>query len=204
LFLSVILAVNACSSPDSLEVVVWPSARIGACLLSRRSPRGPRPIRPREQANARNYPSACLSKIIDCFNDMYRVPDDAFPCLSLLAEVLASVSLPGSLDLVSRLLENFNNVVYSTTSTDVDIIYIEQSIMSAVEHSAEKVTVRGFVASDKRTIEKFPRRLQILLPVRSAWISSCILFVVGWTPSNSSAVQCYDPTVVADNPQTFN
>ncbi|KAJ7881538.1 hypothetical protein B0H14DRAFT_2565770 [Mycena olivaceomarginata] len=67
-------------------------------------------------------------------------PDDAFPCLSLLAEVLASVSLPGSLDLVSRLLENFNNVVYSITSTDVDISYIEQSIMSAVEHSAEKIT----------------------------------------------------------------
>ncbi|KAJ7301607.1 hypothetical protein DFH08DRAFT_647463, partial [Mycena albidolilacea] len=67
------------------------------------------------------------------------VPDDAFPCLSLLPEVLASVSLPGSLDLVSRLLENFNNVVYSTTSTDVDISYIEQSIMSAVEHSAEKI-----------------------------------------------------------------
>ncbi|KAJ7769713.1 hypothetical protein B0H14DRAFT_2632727 [Mycena olivaceomarginata] len=67
-------------------------------------------------------------------------PDDAFPCLSLLAEVLASVSLPGSLDLVSHLLKNFNNVVYSTTSTDVDISYIEQSIMSAVEHSAEKIT----------------------------------------------------------------
>ncbi|KAJ7740997.1 hypothetical protein B0H14DRAFT_3515417 [Mycena olivaceomarginata] len=68
------------------------------------------------------------------------VPDDSFPRLSLLAEVLASVSLPGSLDLVSRLLETLHNVVQSTTSTDVDISYIEQSIMSAVEHSAEKIT----------------------------------------------------------------
>ncbi|KAF7373573.1 U3 small nucleolar RNA-associated protein 10 [Mycena sanguinolenta] len=68
------------------------------------------------------------------------VTDDSFPRLSLLAEVLASVPLPGSLDLVSRLLETLHNVVQSTTSTDVDISYIEQSLMSAVEHSAEKIT----------------------------------------------------------------
>ncbi|KAJ7855471.1 hypothetical protein B0H14DRAFT_738384 [Mycena olivaceomarginata] len=68
------------------------------------------------------------------------VPDDAFPRLSLPAEVLASLSLPGSFDLVSRLLETLHNAVQSTTSTDVDISYIEQPIMSAVEHSAEKIT----------------------------------------------------------------
>ncbi|KAJ6463475.1 hypothetical protein C8R45DRAFT_840925 [Mycena sanguinolenta] len=68
------------------------------------------------------------------------VADDSFPRLSLLAEVLASVPLPGSLDLVSRLLETLHSVVQSTTSTDVDISYIEQSLMSAVEHSAEKIT----------------------------------------------------------------
>ncbi|KAJ7303140.1 hypothetical protein DFH08DRAFT_722260 [Mycena albidolilacea] len=79
---------------------------------------------------------------MDCSNDTGRVPDDAFPRLSHPAEVLASVSLPGSFDLVSRLLETLHNAVQSTTSTDVDISYIEQSIMSAVEHSAEKITVR--------------------------------------------------------------
>ncbi|KAF8192665.1 hypothetical protein K438DRAFT_2017867 [Mycena galopus ATCC 62051] len=68
------------------------------------------------------------------------VSDDSFPRLSLLAEVLAGVPLPGSLDLVSRLLETLLNVVQSTSSTDVDISYIEQSLMSAVEHSAEKIT----------------------------------------------------------------
>ncbi|KAJ7042839.1 hypothetical protein C8F04DRAFT_1251651 [Mycena alexandri] len=68
------------------------------------------------------------------------IPDDTFPRLSLLAEVLAGVALPGSLDLVSRLLETLHNVVQSPTSADVDISYIEQSFMSAVEHSAEKIT----------------------------------------------------------------
>ncbi|KAJ6554556.1 armadillo-type protein [Mycena capillaripes] len=67
------------------------------------------------------------------------ISDDTFPRLSLLAEVLASVPLPGSLDLVSRLLETLHNVVQSTASADVDISYIEQSLMSAVEHSAEKI-----------------------------------------------------------------
>ncbi|KAJ7756261.1 hypothetical protein B0H16DRAFT_696293 [Mycena metata] len=71
---------------------------------------------------------------------MSEIPDDTFPRLSLLAEVLASVALPGSLDLVSRLLETLHNVVQSPTSADVDISYIEQSLMSAVEHSAEKIT----------------------------------------------------------------
>ncbi|KAJ7788984.1 hypothetical protein B0H14DRAFT_2627707 [Mycena olivaceomarginata] len=54
------------------------------------------------------------------------VPDDAFPRLSPLAEVLARVSLPGSLDPVSRLLETLHNVVQSTTSTDVNISYIDK------------------------------------------------------------------------------
>ncbi|KAJ7701560.1 hypothetical protein B0H17DRAFT_1195339 [Mycena rosella] len=64
---------------------------------------------------------------------------DNFPRLSLLAEVLGGISLPGSLDLISRLLETLHNVVQSTTPTDADISYIEQSLMSAVEHSAEKI-----------------------------------------------------------------
>ncbi|KAJ6578862.1 hypothetical protein DFH09DRAFT_980162 [Mycena vulgaris] len=67
------------------------------------------------------------------------VSDDTFPRLSLLAEVLGSMPLPGSLDLISRLLETLHNVVQSTTPTDADISYIEQSLMSAVEHSAEKI-----------------------------------------------------------------
>ncbi|KAJ7222324.1 hypothetical protein GGX14DRAFT_663256 [Mycena pura] len=68
-----------------------------------------------------------------------RVSDDTFPRLSLLAEVLASIPLPGSLDFVSKLLEALHNVVQSTARTDVDINYIEQALMSAVEHSAEKI-----------------------------------------------------------------
>ncbi|KAJ7178741.1 armadillo-type protein [Mycena crocata] len=67
------------------------------------------------------------------------VSDDNLPRLSLLAEVLANIPLPGSLDLVSRLLETLHVVIQSTTSADTDISYIEQSLMSAVERSAENI-----------------------------------------------------------------
>ncbi|KAJ7452113.1 hypothetical protein B0H11DRAFT_1742292 [Mycena galericulata] len=72
-------------------------------------------------------------------HDFPSVSDETFPRLSLLAEVLGSIPLPGSLDLVSRLLETLHNVVQSSTPTDVDISYIEQSLMSAVENSAQKI-----------------------------------------------------------------
>ncbi|CAK5279397.1 unnamed protein product, partial [Mycena citricolor] len=67
------------------------------------------------------------------------VPDDSFARLSLLAEVLADMALPGSLDLVSRLLETLHHVVQSNAPADVDVSYIEQSLMSAIERSAEKI-----------------------------------------------------------------
>jgi hypothetical protein len=83
-----------------------------------------------------------VQTISPCSDDVYSVPDDTLPRLSLLAEVLGSIPLPGSLDLISRLLETLHNVVQSTVPTDADISYIEQSLMSAVEHSAEKIVVR--------------------------------------------------------------
>ncbi|KAF7307826.1 U3 small nucleolar RNA-associated protein 10 [Mycena kentingensis (nom. inval.)] len=66
--------------------------------------------------------------------------DDSLPRLSLLAEILASIPVPGSIDFVSRLLETLHNVVQSNNQSDVDISYIEQSLMSVVEHAAEKIT----------------------------------------------------------------
>lgn len=61
--------------------------------------------------------------------------------LSLLAEVLGSKELPGSLDLLSRLLETLNKVIQSPTSTQTDVAFIEQSLMSAIENAAGKVAV---------------------------------------------------------------
>jgi len=61
--------------------------------------------------------------------------------LSLFSEVLGSKSLPGSFDLISHLLETLDKVMQSVASPQADITFIEQSLMSAVENVAEKVTV---------------------------------------------------------------
>lgn len=54
---------------------------------------------------------------------------------------MGSTILPGSLELISRLLETLNQIVqYPPMSQDVS--FIEQLLMSAIENTAEKVPVR--------------------------------------------------------------
>lgn len=77
--------------------------------------------------------------MLTCFPS---APDDSLPRLSLLAELLAAKTLPGSLDLAARLLETLNRVMQSASPTQVDVSYIEQSLMSAVENAADKIVVR--------------------------------------------------------------
>ncbi|KAG7098539.1 hypothetical protein E1B28_000475 [Marasmius oreades] len=66
-------------------------------------------------------------------------PEDLLLRLGLLAEVLGSVSLPSSLDLISHLLETLSRVMQSTPSVNTDVIFIEQSLMSAIDNVAGKV-----------------------------------------------------------------
>ncbi|KAG6866337.1 hypothetical protein C0991_005804 [Blastosporella zonata] len=65
--------------------------------------------------------------------------EDTLPRLSLFVEVLAARSLPGSLDLISNLLETLNRVLQSATATQTDASYTEQLLMSAIENAASKV-----------------------------------------------------------------
>lgn len=68
-------------------------------------------------------------------------PEDVLPRLSLFVEVLGTRSLPGSLDLISHLLETLNRVVQSVSPAQADVSYVEQLLMSAVENSASKIKV---------------------------------------------------------------
>ncbi|KAJ3515006.1 hypothetical protein NLJ89_g2035 [Agrocybe chaxingu] len=67
------------------------------------------------------------------------IPGDSLPRLSLLVEILGTKSLPGSLDLISRLLDTLNQVVQSLPPAQADVSYIEQLLMSAIESAASKV-----------------------------------------------------------------
>jgi U3 small nucleolar RNA-associated protein 10 len=69
-------------------------------------------------------------------------PDDSLACLTLLAEVLGAQSLPGSLDFVARLLETLGLIVQYQSQAQVDMSYLEQLFMTAVENAADNISVR--------------------------------------------------------------
>jgi U3 small nucleolar RNA-associated protein 10 len=63
------------------------------------------------------------------------------PALTLLAEIISSNTLPGSIELISRLLETLNTVVQYVSPTRGDLSFLEQLLMSAVDNVADKVSV---------------------------------------------------------------
>lgn len=62
--------------------------------------------------------------------------------LTLLAEILGTKSLPGSLDLVSALLDTLSKVIQSSSGLRAEANYIEQMLMSAIENAAANIPVR--------------------------------------------------------------
>ncbi|PFH46286.1 hypothetical protein AMATHDRAFT_155738 [Amanita thiersii Skay4041] len=88
----------------------------------------PSSIDPGSRANKR----ARTTESVDANNTLRR--------LMLLVEVLGTKPLPGSLDLISQLLEMLNRVSQCIPSALSDVSYIEQMLMSAVESAAEKIT----------------------------------------------------------------
>ncbi|KAF8966928.1 armadillo-type protein [Flammula alnicola] len=70
---------------------------------------------------------------------MTESPEDTLPRLSLLVEILGTKSLPGSLDLITHLLDTLSKIVQALPPTQADVSYIEQLLMSAVESAASKI-----------------------------------------------------------------
>lgn len=74
---------------------------------------------------------------------MWDSPDgDPFSSLTLLAELLGSKKLPGSVDLISALLDTLTKVVHDAPSTEGDKVFVEQVLMSALESVALNMPVR--------------------------------------------------------------
>ncbi|KAH8112066.1 hypothetical protein DFH11DRAFT_1788270 [Phellopilus nigrolimitatus] len=59
--------------------------------------------------------------------------------LALLAEVLSSQVLPGSLELVSGLLDTLSRIVATSAPVQADLIYVEQLLMSSIDSSASQI-----------------------------------------------------------------
>ncbi|KAH8084910.1 armadillo-type protein [Cristinia sonorae] len=62
--------------------------------------------------------------------------NDTLFSLSLLAEILGSKSLPGSVELISALLDTLSKVVHDAPAGAGDKVFVEQVLMSALENVA--------------------------------------------------------------------
>ena len=88
--------------------------------------------------------------------------------LTLLAEVLGTTEIPGSLDLVSNLLETLNRIVRSDVWGPSDTSYVCQMLMAAIEKSASRLTVS----------------------IALLWLSS-ILNGISGAPNNAHSLGCF-------------
>ena len=73
--------------------------------------------------------------------------------MTLLAETLAVIPLPGSMDLIIRLLDVLNNVLHYNSPSQGDKSYVEQLLMSTIENVAERIIVcTGILAMMTRSL----------------------------------------------------
>ncbi|KAK0237018.1 armadillo-type protein [Armillaria nabsnona] len=78
---------------------------------------------------------------------------ETLPRLSILAEVLATTSLPGSFDVIAAMVQALSSIIQSSSSDNVDISFVEQSMMSAIDNVADKVTEAPNVAPSAIRLE---------------------------------------------------
>jgi len=65
--------------------------------------------------------------------------------LSVLSEVISSILLPGSIELISCLLDTLSKVAHCDSIPQADVVYVEQLLMSGIENVATNVAVRGIL-----------------------------------------------------------
>ncbi|KAI6126293.1 hypothetical protein EDD16DRAFT_1553513 [Pisolithus croceorrhizus] len=74
---------------------------------------------------------------------------DKLQPLTILAEALATSDIPGSVTLISHLLETVNSVIHSNVWGPSDTNYLCQMLLAGIENSASKLTlIRGLPITD--------------------------------------------------------
>lgn len=64
---------------------------------------------------------------------------DIFPRITLLAEILSSKALPGSLELISSLLDSLSRIISFTALDRAELLYLEQLLMTCIESAASSI-----------------------------------------------------------------
>jgi U3 small nucleolar RNA-associated protein 10 len=69
--------------------------------------------------------------------------------MTLLCEVLASVSMPGSVELLARLMDLLHKLVQNSSINKSDSNYLQQLLMSVIENTADKIKVCLYNINDR-------------------------------------------------------
>jgi U3 small nucleolar RNA-associated protein 10 len=88
-------------------------------------------------------PRKRLAAHFTCSTSFVVPGDDQLSSLILIAEVLSTISLPASLDLISSLLETLSAVAQTASGLEGESAYAQQLLMNTIEAAASPVLVRG-------------------------------------------------------------
>jgi U3 small nucleolar RNA-associated protein 10 len=67
--------------------------------------------------------------------------EEKMSMLTFLAEILGTKELPGSLDLLTQLLDTLGKIIHHDSPVPSDTSYLCQMLMAAVEEAASKIKV---------------------------------------------------------------
>jgi U3 small nucleolar RNA-associated protein 10 len=109
--------------------------------------------------------------------------DDRLTSITLVSEVLSTIPLPASLELVSTLLETLSVVTQLASVAEGEAAYAQQLLMNAVEAAASPVLVSASVHMSLLSPELVIQRLLRKTEPRAesfGWISSSSSYEVKW------------------------
>jgi hypothetical protein len=104
---------------------------------------------------------------------------NTYAFLTFLSEILSAHPLPGSLDLVSSLLDTLGKVVHDTSISIAEKTYVEQLLMSALENAAINIPASRIAYSSSLPLIGFSRMAFHYLDQMFAWTFSWSLLDVG-------------------------
>ena len=129
--------------PVEPEAAVWELIRAGNGSPDDRSQSHVFECRERPKQACKDFRVRLALNGVSCYPHTFLRPKtDTLATFSILAEILASKTLPTSIDLVVRLIESLNNVLQIAPTAQSDLSYVQQLLMLSIENVADKITVR--------------------------------------------------------------
>lgn len=123
--------------------------------------------------------------------------------LSLLAEILGSMRLPATVELIAALLDTLNKVVHDAPTGTGDKVFVEQVLMSALENVALNMPVRVIFREMTASLSHITLQENFSMPA-NVRLDILVELVRGTYLPFSSFCRFSHLVLVSESPQTFN